>query len=76
MITTTLDPITLVDVTDLDNAPFIIEGSGDNALKIYFQSEANKQEYLATEVHGSLNSAGLKAIFDDVADSPITGTIN
>ncbi len=76
MITSTRDPITLNDVTDLDNAPFIIEGSGDSALKIYFESEANKQEYLATEVHGALNTAGLKSIFDDVADNPITGTIN
>ena len=76
MITSTRDPITLNDVTDLDNAPFIIEGSGDSALKIYFESEANKQEYLATEVHRALNTAGLKSIFDDVADNPITGTIN
>ena len=76
MITSTRDPITFNDVTDLDNAPFVIEGSGDNALKIYFESEATKQEYLDIEVHGSLNSAGLKTIFDDIADNPITGTIN
>lgn len=76
MITSTRDPITCNDVTDLDTAPFVIEGSGDNALKIYFESEATKQEYLDTEVHGSLNSAGLKFIFDDIADNPITGTIN
>lgn len=70
----TLDPITLNDVTDLENAPFIMDGD----LKIYFESEANKQEYLGIEVHGSqgANTAGLKAIFDAVADSPITGTIN
>ena len=29
MIVTTLDPITLNDVTDLDNAPYLIEGQGD-----------------------------------------------
>ena len=44
MITTTLDPITLNDVTDLENAPYVVEGDG--ALKIYFESEKNKQEYL------------------------------
>lgn len=76
MITVTRDPITLNDVTDLDNAPYLIEGSGSGAMKIYFESEANKQEYLDTEVHGGVNSSGLKKIFDDIADSPITGSIN
>ena len=76
MMTFTRDPITLNDVTNLEEAPFIIEGSGDSSIKIYFESEANKQEYLATEVHGALNTAGLKSIYDDVADNPITGTIN
>lgn len=51
-------------------------GQGDSALKIYFRSEENRREYLEMEVHGSTNSAGLKAIFDDAADSPITGSIN
>jgi hypothetical protein len=72
----TLDPISLEDVTELDSAPFVIEGEGDNAIKIYFQTEQNRCEYLEMEVHGSSNSAGLKKIFDDAADSPITGTIN
>jgi len=73
---TTLDPISLEDVTDLENAPFVVEGEGDAALKIYFCSEENRREYLEMEVHGSSNSAALKAIFDDAAGSPITGTIN
>ena len=76
MMAFTRDPITLNDVTNLEEAPFIIEGSGDSSIKIYFESEANKQEYLETEVHGSLNSEGLKSIFDDIADCPITGSIN
>jgi hypothetical protein len=76
MMTFTRVPITLNDVTNLEEAPFIIEGSGDSRIKIYFESEANKQEYLETEVHGSLNSEGLKSIFDDIADCPITGSIN
>ena len=53
MITTTLDPITLKDVTDLDNAPYLIEGEGENALRIYFESEQNRREYLNTPTHGS-----------------------
>ena len=76
MMAFTRDPITLNDVTDLEEAPFIIKGSGDSSIKIFFESEANKQEYLETEVHGSLNSEGLKSIFDDIADCPITGSIN
>jgi len=72
----TLDPISLEDVTELDSAPFVIEGEGANAIKIHFQTEQNRREYVEMEVHGSSNSAGLKKIFDDAADSPITGTIN
>jgi hypothetical protein len=76
MITVTRDPITLNDVVDLAHAPFLIEGSGSGEVKIYFESEANKAEYLATEIHGGVNTSGLKKIFDDIADCPITGGIN
>lgn len=76
MMIVTKDPITLNDVTDLDHAPFLIEGQWSGQMKIYFESEANKQEYLGTETHGSCNTSGLKQIFDDMADCPITGGIN
>ena len=76
MITTTLDPITLNDVTGIDNAPYVIEGEGDGALKIYFESEENKRMYLDTPVHGSEDMSGLKNIYDDMADNPDTGSIN
>ena len=76
MLISTLDPISLEDVTDTENAPFVVEGDGDSALKIYFCSEENKREYLEMEVHGSNNSEGLKKIFDEAGTSPITGTIN
>ena len=76
MITTTLDPITLNDVTDIENAPYVIEGEGDGALRIYFETEENKQEYLNTPVHGSDNMSGLKNIYDDMADNSNTGSIN
>jgi hypothetical protein len=72
MRTCTLDPITLEDVTDVENAPFVIDGD----LKIYFQSEANKAEYLDIPMHTGENSPGLKKIFDDMAESEITGGIN
>jgi hypothetical protein len=76
MMTVTKDPISLNDVTDLAHAPYLIEGEGSGLMKIYFESEANRQEYLDTPMHGGVQSAGLKAIFDDIADSPITGSIN
>ncbi len=76
MITFTRDPITLNDVTNLDQAPFVVEGQGSGMIKIYFESEANKQEYLETEVHSGVQSVGLKKIFDDMADNPNTGSIN
>ena len=77
MITSTLDPITLNDVNDLENAPYVVEGEGDNALKIYFESEQNKQEYLDTPDHGSDGvSKAVNGIYEDMADNPTTGSIN
>lgn len=76
MITVTLDPVTLRDVSDLEHAPFVVEGYGSGAMKIYFESEATKQEYLDTETHGSLNTGNLSRIFNEMADNPNTGSIN
>lgn len=76
MITFTRDPITLNDVRNLDVAPFVVEGQGAGMIKIYFESEANKQEYLETEVHGGVQSAALRKVFDEMADNPNTGSIN
>ena len=68
----TLDPISMNDVKDKETAPYIIDGD----LKIYFENEGNKAEYLDVPLHGALNSEGLNKIFDDASDSPITGSIN
>jgi len=68
----TLDPISMNDVIDTETAPYIIDGD----LKVYFESEENKQEYLDIPLHGALNSEGLNKVFDGAADSPITGSIN
>lgn len=76
MMTFTRDPITLNDVRNLEAAPFVVEGQGSGMIKIYFESEANKLEYLETEVHKSVQTAGLKKIFDEMADNPNTGSIN
>jgi hypothetical protein len=45
MIITTLDPISLNDVSDTETAPVLIKGRGDGTLKIYFEYEHNRQEY-------------------------------
>ena len=76
MLYATRDPISMNDVVDPEHAPFVIEGTGDSALKIYFESEENKREYLAIEMHGSDNMAGLRHIYDGMADNPNTGSIN
>ncbi len=76
MITFTRDPMTLNDVTNLAEAPFVIEGQGAGTVKIYFESEANKQEYLEITPHRGVNSSGLNKIFAEMADNPDTGSIN
>ena len=50
MRTCTTDPISGKDVTNLHSAPFVIEGRGDGALKVYFETEANKADYLGDEL--------------------------
>ena len=46
----TTDPISGKDVIDLAHAPYIIEGTGEAALKIYFESEETKRAYLDIEL--------------------------
>ena len=70
----TLDPISMNDVNDVDSAPFVVEGEGPNALKIYFENEANKAEYLDIPLHTA--NATLSAAYAKCADSDITGSIN
>jgi len=70
----TLDPISMNDVIDLKTAPYVIEGVGPNALKIYFENEANREEYLDIPIHTA--NATLSAAYALCADSEITGSIN
>lgn len=42
----TTDPISGRDVPDPQGCPFVIEGSGEGALKICFETEDNKRIYL------------------------------
>lgn len=43
------DPITGKTLDQPDEHPYLIEGSGPDALKIYFESEESRQRYLAVE---------------------------
>jgi hypothetical protein len=45
----TTDPISGNTIHNLDGKPFVVEGQGEGALKIYFESEANKKAYLEIE---------------------------
>lgn len=49
MIVTTIDPVTGNKVTDLEHHPFVVEGSGVAAMKIYFESEETKRTYLMAQ---------------------------
>ena len=71
---TTTDPMTGKDVLDLDNAPFVVEGSGENALKIYFESETSKQEYL--EFTADAAEGPPVEAYMEIAGNEIMGTIN
>ena len=46
----TTDPMTLNDVPDPEGHPYVIEGSGEGALKIYFESEETKRAYLEVAI--------------------------
>jgi len=49
MIVTTIDPVTGNKVTDLDHHPFVVEGDGVAAMKIYFESGYTRQAYLLSQ---------------------------
>lgn len=42
----TTDPISMRDVPDPESHPCLYDGDGDNGLEIYFENEANRQEYM------------------------------
>ncbi|MGD2136622.1 MAG: hypothetical protein PVJ66_01330 [Gammaproteobacteria bacterium] len=44
---TTTDPISGHEVTELETAPRVYEGDGENGIEIYFENETDRQTYLA-----------------------------
>ena len=56
----TRDPVSKNEVTDIDKAPFLVEGHAADTVKTYFESDANKAEYLAIPLE--LSDGTLEAI--------------
>jgi len=56
------DPISGNDVRNITLAPFVIEGRGESAIKIYFESERNKAEYQCVELEYADADLGLDAL--------------
>jgi hypothetical protein len=51
----TTDPISGHDVADVSNHPFVHEQGNETDLTIYFESEGNRQAYLAIPVEHPLS---------------------
>ncbi len=71
MLVTTTDPTSANDVNNIDEAPYVVEGEGTSALKIYFESEQNRQSYLEI----SLKSPGSSSVelYNDIKDKKNIG---
>lgn len=41
----TMDPISWHEVTNLDTAPCLYEGDGENGIEIYFENEVDREIY-------------------------------
>jgi hypothetical protein len=53
-----------------------MEGEGEGAIRINFESEQERDDYLAWDMRGAGNLPGLCQMFDVVADNPNTGSFN
>ena len=58
MIITTTDPITGEQLESLNLRPYVIEGEGQLAVKIYFESEETRRTYLQRHHNGDTISMG------------------
>ena len=57
MIITTTDPITGEDIRNPEFKPFVIEGRDHLAVKIYFESEETRRQYLDISGGESINDS-------------------
>jgi hypothetical protein len=53
MLVATTDPITRKKLTDTGTVPWVVEGHGPYALKIYFESEASMEAYLSMPLNAA-----------------------
>lgn len=73
---TTTDPMTGNEVRDTENAPFVVEGRGEGAIKIFFESEASRHEYLEFSAESAKPDPGVVGAYNQTRDNETTGTIN
>lgn len=59
MIITTTDPITGEDILNPEFKPYVVEGRGHLAIKIYFESEETRRIYLDITVEYPRNRFAL-----------------
>ncbi len=62
------DPISGKTIENPDDRPYVVEGEGDAALKIYFESEETRQQYLGIGTEHP--EQGLGRTLDDPAPLP------
>jgi hypothetical protein len=72
MIVATTDPMSMNEVNDLEHAPYVVEGEGAYALKIYFENEANKRDYI--DIQRRTPGVGIFTVYVEVSDNEINGT--
>lgn len=70
----TTDPVSGMDVSNTQDAPFIIEGEGGNALIIYFESQENKRAFI--EMSSEAEQDFSVALYNEIKDNETMGTIN
>ncbi len=73
---TTTDPMTGNEVRDTAKAPFVVEGRGEDAIKIFFESAASGEEYLEVCAESAKPDARVDGAYNQTRDEAITGTIN
>jgi len=62
------DPVTGNTVQQPDGYPYIVEGEGSDTLKIYFESEETRQQYLKVKTEHPEND--LSQTLDNPAPQP------
>ena len=67
MLISTLDPISMNHVSDTDTAPYVIDGDGPHALKIYFENEINKAKYVNMPLQSAV---GMQSLYSDSLQDP------